>query len=335
MKKLKIGMISRFLPEKDGIAIYAENLIKNLDAEVIRIGGGKYPVSLKSSSLKKKVAEIIKKEGIQVLHIQHVASLYSKALNYNLLSLLSLPVPKVITLHEVHMDAKNVRDKVLSWIEKSLARKAAIIVHSKKQKQFLMEKTGKQSIARIYHGIEEKEFIYKAGKNLLFFGMISRLKGVDYLLKAMPTLKEFRLMIAGRPIDESVRKELLERIRQANNVSFDFSWISEENKEKYYHDANIVILPYLWGPYQSGILHNAVSYGRPVVVTDVGSLPELVKEFSLGEVIRPRDEKAIADAVMKITSDYGRYLKGIQEYRKQANWKNVAQHHMELYKRLV
>ncbi len=71
-----------------------------------------------------------------------------------------------------------------------------------------------------------------------------------------------------------------------------------------------------------------------MLVTDTGSLPELVREFSLGEVIRP-DEAAIADGVRKIYSHYHEYLTGIRAYRKVANWKKVAEEHLRLYRKLA
>ena len=103
---MKIGLLSPFLPEKDGIAIYSNNILKGLGKNkkyIITIGrkgsNADYIVNFKSFSLKNKLKEIIKKEGLDAIHIQYVASFFSKYFfNYNLIMALCLPTPTIVTL---------------------------------------------------------------------------------------------------------------------------------------------------------------------------------------------------------------------------------------------
>jgi hypothetical protein len=122
---LKIGLVSPFLPEKDGIAIYSDNLLKGMEKNkkhIITIGrkGSKsdYITDFKSFSLKKDLKKIIKKEKLSLIHIQYVPTLFGKYnLNYNLIKSLDLPIPIIVTLHEVHYSNKGLRNKTLTAIE--------------------------------------------------------------------------------------------------------------------------------------------------------------------------------------------------------------------------
>ena len=67
-------------------------------------------------------------------------------------------------------------------------------------------------------------------------------------------------------------------------------------------DAALVVLPYRRTD-ASGVLATAIGHGRPVVVTDVGSLGETVRDFGLGEVVPPGDEHALAEACIRLLDD--------------------------------
>jgi hypothetical protein len=75
---MRIGMVSKFPEEKDGIAIYSENLC-NAIGDVVRIGdlgstSADYRINFKSLLLGTKLAEIIRKEKLDILHIQYIAA---------------------------------------------------------------------------------------------------------------------------------------------------------------------------------------------------------------------------------------------------------------------
>lgn len=339
---LKIGLLSPFLPENDGIAIYSNNILKGLEKNresIVTIGrkGSKadYTVNFKSFSLKKRLKEIIKKEKLNLLHIQYVASLFSKySLNYNLLHALNLQIPIIITLHEVQYSSKGIKNKVLQHIEKIIIKKAdKIIVHTPNQKEYLKKKYKTNSIVAIYHGLRlNKVPKRKNKKNLLCFGMISHGKGVPYLIKAMKYLQGYNLTIAGKFVDDTSKTEVIKALKCNNStIKTDFGWIDEKKKEKYYREADCVVLPHIWAPYQSGILHNAVAWGLPVVVTKVGALWEMADKFKFGVVVNPKDPKAIAEGIRKVFKDYNSFKKGIENYRQAANWPKIAKEHMILY----
>ena len=273
------------------------------------------------------------KEKLDVVHFQYVASLFGKRnLNLAFIRALSLSVPVVVTLHEVQYGQGGMRNRLLSMLEKKIISRAAlVIVHTPEQRTFLEKKYGASNIRCIYHGLWSKSGGVGDAKSVLFFGMISEAKGVPSLIGAMDYLGDYSLTIAGRFVDDASEKSVRDALKKsAAKITTDFGWIDEKKKELLFRKAAVCVLPYTWAPYQSGILHNALSFQVPVVVTDVGALPEIVSSFHCGEVVNT-DAKSLAAGIEKVVRQPGRYRTGITSYQKKADWKVVAEEHMTLY----
>jgi len=356
---MKIGLLSTFPPTKGGIAIYSDNLANSIKNEVIRIGNlqskADYKLNFKSLSLKKELEKIISKEKIDLLHIQYIATFFGKYnLNYSLLNTLKLKIPIITTLHEVQYSNKGLKNKILKAIEKKIIlRSDAVIVHTPNQKEFLEKKYSRKNIHCIFMGIHPYNINRKRGKNILFFGMISPGKGIEFLIRAMKFLKGFKLQIAGgvpKGISKEYGKKLIQEISKQSfeslsndkfdktvkannpNINISLGWIPENKKAEYYKKADLVVLPYVWAPYQSAVLHDAFSYGLPVVVTRTGAVWEVVKSFGCGEVVRPKSPIAIAEGIKKVFQNYNSYVKGVIKYRKAADWKQIGKETLEVYK---
>lgn len=346
---MNIGMVSKFGPEQDGIAIYTDNLILNLRKQgisVVKIGTPKsdckYPVDFNSLSLKKILADIIEKEHLDLLHIQYIAPYYGKhILNLNIIRALDQKVPVVVTLHEVHTTQSNFKEKVLSWIEKAMVKRASLsVVHTHKQKEFLQQKVPSAAVETIFMGITPLQMHHQKYKNLLFFGLLSRNKGVHLLLRAMAKLSDYSLIVAGKlgdNIDQSYAEELkqIKKELQLDNVTLEIGWVSEARKKELFLHSDILVMPYLWAPYQSAVLHDSFSYGLPVVVTDAGSVHEVVDEFKAGIVVRANSETTLIEGIQKANKQYKQLQAGILDYRKEANWEAVALKLAKEYKKLA
>lgn len=340
---LKIGLVSPFLPEKDGIAIYSNNLINSLGKnrkEVITIGRkeskAEHIIDFKSFSFKKDLEKIIKEERLNLIHIQYVASFFSKIGNLNLIKALNLDIPFVVTLHEVNYSIGSTKDKVLELIERSIIKKSkAVIAHTPKQKEFLEKKYKSNNIHCIYHGLNIEGMHERKDNNMLCFGMISKGKGVKYLIRAMEFLPTCNLVITGRFVDKKTEREIKNELKNSrSNIKSEFGWIEESKKSYYYNQADLVVLPHIWAPYQSGILHNAISYGIPVVATKTGALWEMVDKFKFGEIVEPKNPKELAKGIKTVFENYEEYRTGIIKYRNEANWPKVAKNHLELYQKI-
>tara|TARA_Y100000310_G_scaffold231756_1_gene234444 strand:+ start:2992 stop:4029 length:1038 start_codon:yes stop_codon:yes gene_type:complete len=342
---MKIGLVSRFPPEQCGIGIYSDNLykgLKNNNVEVIRIGNLKsdteYKIDLTSFNLKKELKTIIEKENLDLLHIQYIAPYFGKFnLNQNLIQSLKLKIPIIVTLHEVQYSNKGLKNKILRFIEKQIIKKSdKIVVHSPLQKEFL-EKSNYTNIEHVLMGITPLEHKPKNNKSLLCFGIVSREKGHPFLINAMKSLKDHSLIIAGKPVDHTYESQLNNLIQENSlpNVIADFGWISEEAKDKYYLNSSMVILPYTWGPYTSAVIHDALSYNLPVVVTKVGAVWEIPSTYGIGSVISSESPEEIVKGIKDIEKNYAKYQSSIKKYRELADWNVLGKTYTTLYEQMV
>ena len=194
-------------------------------------------------------------------------------------------------------------------------------------------KYGKKQAYCILHGLILNQMHKLKDKSLLFFGMLNNGKGVEHLIRAMNELPGFKLTVAGKAItpqyEAIVRAAAAEN--KLGNVKLDIRWIPEEEKKKMLQEADVMAFPYVWAPYQSGTLHNAFSYGIPVVVTAAGAIGEVVKDYRCGRVVEQRSPKAIAAGIKAVFGNYETYQHGVAGYRETANWKMAAQKHAEMY----
>lgn len=342
---MKVGIVSRFLPEKDGIAIYSNNLVKNLrnlKVNVVRIGTlgseTEYKLNFASCNFYESVKKVIDNEGVDLIHFQYISPWYGRiTLNYPLIrAIKKIKIPKIVTLHEVQYLDYDLKNKILALIEKKVVKYSdKIITHTDQQAEFINKKYSAKKAECIYMGVTVKKVNVKKGKNILFFGMMSEGKGVIDLINARKYLpNDVKMIIAGRP----VAKEYEEKIRKAaknTDVQLKLGWISEEEKDKLYRWANAVVLPYRWAPYQSAVLADAVSYGLPVVVTKVGAVWEIVDKFKIGNVVELNNAEKLAEAIKKVCENSEQYAYNLKSYQEESNWLYNAKKHLHLYESII
>ncbi len=135
-------------------------------------------------------------------------------------------------------------------------------------------------------------------KYLLFFGFIRAYKGLDLLLEAMtdPRLSGIHLIVAGECYEDREKYEALWAAPSLKGrVSLFTDFIPAEQVRYFFCAADLVVQPYRAAT-QSGISQIALQYEKPMVVTRVGGLPEMVKDRINGLVCEP-EPKSIADAI--------------------------------------
>jgi len=79
-------------------------------------------------------------------------------------------------------------------------------------------------------------------------------------------------------------------------------WIPDEERDELFRRAAVVVLPYVSAS-QSGVVSVAYNHAKPVVATNVGALPEAVRDGVTGFIVPPRDHIALAEAVVKLLDD--------------------------------
>jgi glycosyltransferase involved in cell wall biosynthesis len=148
---------------------------------------------------------------------------------------------------------------------------------------------------------------------VLFFGLIKRYKGLEFLLEAFQRVEgavpNACLVIVGdifRADQEGYRyySRLLEEASRRKNVLCVPRYLPISEIGPYLCAADVIALPYT-KTYQSGVLLSAYAAGRPVVVTATGGLPEMVSAGKTGFVVPPRDPDSLAGAILRVFEDPG------------------------------
>ena len=140
-----------------------------------------------------------------------------------------------------------------------------------------------------------------AERVVLFFGFIRDYKGLRYLIESLPQVREkldVHLLIAGEVWgDAKPYHELISQLGISGSVTFIEGYIPNEKVARYFAASDLVVIPYVTAT-QSGIVQLAYGFGKPVVVSRVGGLPEVVEEGVTGYLVPPKESAAISKAVL-------------------------------------
>jgi glycosyltransferase involved in cell wall biosynthesis len=276
--------------------------------------------------------------------------------HFNFLFILTIIITKlfsnkiVLTIHDVEDFSGR---KYLLFIEKfiyTLIDKG--IVHN----QFSYNEAKKRMMASkikiIPHG-NYLPFIKNPSLNLqkninekfemLFFGQIKKVKGLDILLKALGLLKRqdfiFNLTIAGKLWKDDFKfyQTIINEYSLEDNITINLNYIPDEMVSKYFNGTDLVILPYK-KIYQSGVLLKAMSYGKVTLVSDLLPFTEIIKDGENGYIYKSEDYRALAIKISEIISNRDR-LQNIEsnalEYvKKNHDWTEIGRKTFLLYEEI-
>jgi len=176
--------------------------------------------------------------------------------------------------------------------------------------------------AREHLGIPQQEHI------ILFFGFIRQYKGLDILLEAMSLqpLKgmKVKLLVAGEFYQDS--KPYLDQIRSlgiANSVLLHTEFIRDNEVKYYCCAADLIVQPYRSAT-QSGVTPLAYHFEKPMVVTNVGGLPAMVRDGVTGLIAEPNAESVAHRIAEALNGGTDRFLPGIREEKKKYSWSKLV-----------
>lgn len=166
-------------------------------------------------------------------------------------------------------------------------------------------------------------------KIILFFGFIRKYKGLDMLLEAMKILKEknagIKLLVAGEFYeDEKPYSELIEKNGLSDVLILRTAFIADRDVKYYLCAADAVVQPYR-NATQSGVTPLAYHFEKPMIVTNVGSLPALVPDGRVGLVAEP-EPASIAAAVMRyfeLGENY--FIPHLRSEKQKYSWKQLTE----------
>ena len=221
------------------------------------------------------------------------------------------PSRLVITVHDPHhhLGDRGSRNTPQAVMDFGFRRAARLIVHSRQLRQVLVGRCPipEQVVDVIPHIALGDETIpiesRDDGATVLFFGRIWPYKGLEYLIRAEPLISAAvpgaRIVIAGEGEDFARYRSMM-----TNSEHFTVwnEYVSDARRTELFAQASVVVLPYVEAS-QSGVIPLAYRFGKPVVATTVGGLPEAVDDGETGYLVPPRDERVLADAVIRLLRD--------------------------------
>ncbi len=229
------------------------------------------------------------------------------------------------------------------------------IVHSRQNKDLLLQhfKIGSEKIAVLSVGNNmalagdlmpgQEIHIPENKKIILFFGIIEPQKGLMTLIKALPDIKKeienVILFIAGQPFEDmSMYQAEIKKLNLKDAVKLKLEYIPLNEIPHIFRRADLVVLPYNQVS-QSGVILSAYSFGKPVVATSVGGMPELVQEGKTGFLVPPDNPLALAKAVAGLLKDDNlREEMGsnaLEYINKECSWQTIARQTEEIYHELL
>jgi glycosyltransferase involved in cell wall biosynthesis len=243
-------------------------------------------------------------------------------------SLRKLRIPVVYTAHDVlPQDRDSAEER--AFHSRLYCLPDRIIVHTEANRRHLLETFGlaSEKVAVVHHGPYDFQFgrgtpigrsearrrleIPLHKKVTLFFGLIKRYKGLEYLVGAFDLverqLADAYLLVVGNIYRGDVEgwryySGLLNGLRRRGNVKTVSDYVPIADVPIYFAATDLVVLPYTHTS-QSGVLLAAYGAGRAVVVTETGGLPEIVEPGGTGLIVPPSDADSLARAIVSILGD--------------------------------
>ena len=175
-------------------------------------------------------------------------------------------------------------------------------------------------------------------KLLLFFGLIRKYKGLDIMLEAMNDARikamNIKLLVAGEFYeDKQPYLDLIEKYGLKEQVMFHSQFIPNEEVRYYFCASDLVTQTYR-NATNSGVTMVGYYYEKPMLVTDVGGLSELVPHNKIGYTV-PIDVQKISDSIIDYFSNSreAEFTKALQLEKTKYEWSTFINRVLELYNR--
>jgi glycosyltransferase involved in cell wall biosynthesis len=370
----KVAVISSFPPRKCGIATFTSDLIKSLAAAsrgdfeplvvAVRLEDQKYndPVKFEIRQDVKNdyicAADYINFSHVDVISVQHEFGLFGgDAGSYLSLLLKRLQAPVITTLHTILDDPEPAYYESL----KEVCDASYKIITMNEQGVTMLRNiygvAGKK-VQLIPHGIPDLPFVdsnyykHKFGMEdrriILTFGLLSRNKGIEVMLNAMPAV------IAAEPSvlyvilgmthpsvlkyeGESYRFSLQRMVKELNlqkHVIFHNRFVRDEELHNFLCATDIYVTPYLnREQLTSGTLSFAVGTGKAVVSTAYWAAMELLAD-GRGKLVPFADSSQLAEAITEILKNDSLFYslrRKAYEYGRSKTWPKIGQAYWKLF----
>lgn len=286
---------------------------------------------------------ISKKNKVQVVHLHFFDFTFRNLILIFFAKF--FPFKTIVTIHDVfsffNMSNRVSEYYILKWAD-------GIIVHNQASFNDLKSKHSNLSkVTIIPHGnylpfinkIEEPKRISQKLK-ILFFGQIKEVKGLEILLKALKiaveTNKKIHLTIAGKPNKTNFKKytELIDELCLEDNVTAVLRYIDDPEIEALYKNSDLIVLPYKMIS-QSGVLLLSMSYGLPVLTSDLPAFTEIISDNNTGFIFESENSESLANKLIEIHDNRNLLFKVTLNsnmlIQKEFDWRLIGKKTKEFY----
>ncbi|MFH1615072.1 MAG: glycosyltransferase [Planctomycetota bacterium] len=371
----KVAFISSYPPRQCGIATFTSDLIANtakaaggeFEPLVVAMQGAnqyrfsepvKFEIRTNVKNDYLSAADFVNFSHVDVVCVQHEFGLFGGDGGAYLGLLLSnLNAPIVTTLHTILIEPGDDYFKSMVAVCE-LSEK--VIVMNKRGVSMLENIYGvpKKKIQLIPHGIPDLPFVdsnyYKhqfnmdGRKTILTFGLLSKNKGIEVMLSAMPRIiaahPSVLYIVLGMTHPEVIRHDgesyrfMLQRmvkdLKLQDHVIFHNRFVTDEKLHNFLCAADLYVTPYLAREQlTSGTLAYAVGAGNAVVSTPYWAAEELLAE-GRGMLVRFGDSKHIAEAIIELFDDsslfYSKRRKAY-DFGRAITWPKIGQAYWKLF----
>lgn len=228
-------------------------------------------------------------------------------------------IMETVDLQEAGFSKGGVMQKIYTFIGSSLTRcilKAnTVAVTINKYVTILNEKYKADNVVLIPHGsfetVNEPNFDTPEGsKKIMAFGKFGTYKKVEIMIEAAKILRaqgmnNIEIVIAGTdsPNTPGYLDSVKEKYSDVEGLTFT-GYVEENDVERIFTESTVVVFPYTATTGSSGVLHQAGSYGKAVVMPDLGDLAHLVRDEGYkGEFFSPDNTASLALAIGNLLKD--------------------------------
>lgn len=342
-------------------SIYQSLLAKGLYNEGIEVifsnemskGAFLFPISRNVLQLKTKLIHMHWVEGYSGFSSKNKISSFLKFVIFifdiNIVKYL-LKAKIVWTIHNLYShECTNQKFEKLG--RKFFSKKVdAIIIHCKYAKEEFIKEFGalENKIHLIKHGnfncYENQISKEKAREDLnfnsnnfiyLIFGSIRPYKGIINCIESFKKLRRNRnvkLLIAGKPINNQIKRDILNRIKNSPNINFISEFITEDQIQVYFKASDIIVYSFK-KILTSGGIFLAMSFGKPIIAPRLGCIPETLNEKG-AFLYNSQEKEGLLIALEKALHNKNK-LKEMGQYNlklaKKYDWKDIAKETKKIY----
>lgn len=177
--------------------------------------------------------------------------------------------------------------------------------------EYVRKSLAVENVVVIPHFIESRNWEQQEhkldNKSILYIGRLSKEKGIEYLIKAMPLIlaryPDARLHIVGEGKKDELEKLTEQLGNSAKSNIILHGYIGHERLGKIYNEACVFVLPSFCMETFPLTLIEAMCYGIPVITTNIGGQAELVKDGFNGYLVDPGNPPQLAEKIINILNN--------------------------------